>query len=247
VATLPRESDVARNQQTQGLGEAIAVGVAVALGKLLADIRDFVPDSQRPFVHRRADRLAAELLAYAGRQELVPAAVEPLPLLRSMADRLGGALDHRIEVVVEVERDCAACHADARALADALLRLVANARDAMPDGGCLRLSAHGGCRLRDDSPAVALSVSDSGGGMTADVAERAAWPFFTTKTNDPWAGMGLPAVEGFARQSGGSMAVQSSPNAGTTVTLYLPSFALNEQGSVAAHASWAPRSDDRTE
>lgn len=125
-------------------------------------------------------------------------------------------------MAVEVERGCAACHADAQALDDALLHLIVNARDAMPDGGCLGLSAHEGGWLADDSPAVALSVSDSGVGMTADVAERAALPFFTTKMNAPWAGMGLSAVHGFVRQSGGTMAVRSSPNAGTTVTLNLP-------------------------
>ena len=139
-----------------------------------------------------------------------------------MAERLRGALDDRIEVKVEVERGCAACHADARALDDALLNLVVNARDAMPHGGCIGLSAQDGCRLADESPAVALSISDSGVGMTAEVAERAATPFFTTKTNAPWAGMGLAAVQGFVTQSGGSMAVRSSPHAGTTVTLYLP-------------------------
>src|SRR5664280_1372941 len=131
--------------------------------------------------------------------------------------------------LVEVERGCAACHADAQALDDALLHLIVNARDAMPDGGCLGLSAHEGGWLTDDSPAVALSVSDSSVGMTADVAERAALPFFTTKMNAPWAGMGLSAVHGFVRQSGGTMAVRSSPNAGTTVTLNLPRHRADAQ------------------
>lgn len=108
------------------------------------------------------------------------------------------------------------------------MSLVVNARDAMPDGGRLGLSAQEG-RLPDDSPAVALSVSDSGVGMTADVTQRAALPFFTTKTNAPWAGMGLSAVYGFVRQSGGSMTVRSSSNAGTTVTLYLPQHRAEAQ------------------
>jgi signal transduction histidine kinase len=170
---------------------------------------------------RRGDRLAADLRACAGRQRLSPAAVELLPLLSSMDDMLGRVLDPSIDVSVVVARDCPPCRVDARALEEALLTLVINARDAMPRGGRLRLSACADL-LPDGSSAVAVSVLDSGAGMTPEVAQRAARPFFTTKMDHPLAGLGLAAVEGFVRQSGGSMALRSSAGAGTTVTLRLP-------------------------
>jgi signal transduction histidine kinase len=120
-----------------------------------------------------------------------------------------------------VGHDCPACFVDAGALEDALLNLVANARDAMPEGGRLSLAAVGEL-APDGSPAVALSVSDSGPGVVADFLQRAVQPFVTTKTQDPRSGMGLPATDGFARQSGGRLTLRSRLSGGTSVTLTLP-------------------------
>ena len=169
----------------------------------------------------RGERLADDLVACSGRQLWQAADVELSPLLASLAALLRGTLDQRIAISVDVADDCPPCRTDPRALERALQHLAVNARDAMPDGGGLRLLARSG-RLGDGAPSVDVSVADTGMGMTEQVAERALEPFFTTRTNDPLAGVGLAAVAGFARQSGGSVSLDTSPGTGTWVTLHLP-------------------------
>jgi len=150
-----------------------------------------------------------------------PGDVEILPLLGSFAHLLRGALGDRIDVTVDVRKGCPPCRTDARALEAALQQLAVNARDAMPDGGRLGLQA-APSRFSDGSPAVAVVVLDSGYGMTADVAERAMEPFFTTHSESALAGIGLAAVAGYARQSGASLSLETWPGRGTRVTLQLP-------------------------
>ena len=216
----------------------IAGRTAMALGALLAQIRETVgrlaQTEEGPIANgrsdltasvlakvKRGDRLASELVAYSGRQRLAPRAVEMLPLLCALAHLLHRTLDTRVSLTVQVDDNCPPCHVDPQALEDALVNLVINARDAMPHGGRLRLAARLG-RPANGLPTVALTVFDSGLGMETNTALCAELPFFTTKTNDPLAGLGLAAVEGFARQSGGSMQLQTSMGTGTSVTLTLP-------------------------
>ena len=169
----------------------------------------------------RGERLADDLLACSGQQAWDAADVELLPLLASFADLLRGTLDDRIEVTVDVRHACPPCRTDARALEAALQHLAINARDAMPEGGRLGLLA-APTRFADGSPAVAVVVLDCGHGMTAAIAERAMEPFFSTRSERPLAGLGLNAVAGFARQSGGSVTLETWPGEGTRVTLQLP-------------------------
>lgn len=216
----------------------IAARTAMALGTLLAKIRETVGRlaqvDEGPIANGRddviasvlaklnhGDRLASELLAYSGRQCLVPGAVEMLPFVCSLAHLLRGTLDARIAVTVEVDDKCPPCHVDAQALEEALVNLAINARDAMPHGGRLHLAARL-ARPAHGVPTVALTLVDSGCGMETNTAHCAEVPFFTTKANDPLAGLGLAAVEGFVRQSGGSMQLQTTMGTGTSVTLYLP-------------------------
>jgi signal transduction histidine kinase len=220
----------------------IAARTAMALGTLLAEIRETVArlaqTEEGPIANgrsglmasvlakvKRGDRLASELLAYSGRQRLAATAVEMLPLLCSLAHLLRGTLDTSIKLTVEVEDDCPPCHVDPQALEEALVNLAINARDAMPQGGRLHLAARL-ARPVDGVPTVALTLFDSGLGMETNTARCAEVPFFTTKANDPMAGLGLAAVEGFVRQSGGSMQLQTSMGTGTSVTLYLPCAGL---------------------
>jgi signal transduction histidine kinase len=221
-----------------GVATEVSAKTAMALTLLLADVRGIlvrltqigegpVEDERRAIIAtalnklNRGDRLASELLAYAGRQPLAPEAVELLPLLCSLADLLRHSLDRRIDVTVQVDDDCPPCHVDRRALEAALINLAVNARDAMPHGGrmhfrtCVAAPANDVC-------AVEVSVLDSGVGMEATTSACAALPYFTTKTNDPLAGLGLAAVDGFVRQSGGSMVVRTWMGSGTVVTLRLP-------------------------
>lgn len=171
----------------------------------------------------RGERLADALLSFAGRRTLDPAAVAPRSLLNHVAGLLQNTLDGRIKVQVEVADSCPVLWLDPHAFEDALLDLAINARDAMPEGGLLVFRAFPK-KLDGTRPGVALAVSDTGVGMTDHVATRAVRPFFTTKENSPMAGLGLASVDGFARQSGGSMELQTAPGAGTTITLHLPAL-----------------------
>src|SRR5207237_6805862 len=121
----------------------------------------------------------------------------------------------------------------------ALLNLVINARDAMPNGGTLRIStglktsaAAEAKRMSDIAPGndVAISVADTGEGMPPDVLSRAFEPFFTTKEVGKGSGLGLSQVYGFVTQSGGHAAIDSKAGAGTTVTLYLPAVSRAAAG-----------------
>jgi CheY-like chemotaxis protein len=120
------------------------------------------------------------------------------------------------------------CHVDSALLETALLNLALNARDAMPDGGVLKIETRN--LVIDEGAAagclpgsyVMVSVTDTGCGMPPEVRDRVFEPFFTTKEVGKGTGLGLSMVYGFVRQSGGHVAVESAPGAGTTVALYLP-------------------------
>src|SRR5437764_2377757 len=132
-----------------------------------------------------------------------------------------------------------AANIDSAQFETALLNLVINARDAMPNGGTLRIStgletiaAAEAKRMSDIAPGdyVAVSVADTGEGMPPDVLSRAFEPFFTTKEVGKGSGLGLSQVYGFVTQSGGHVAIDSTPGAGTTVTLYLPAVGADAAG-----------------
>lgn len=199
----------------------LASCVAGALGPLLAELRAMVERHADPHeVLRgvsRVQRLADALRSYGADAGLQSAAIEVLPELCSFADLLRHTFDRRFAVDVHVASACPAVRADPDGLADALMRLAVNARDAMPEGGNLVL------RARADGPAtVVVELVDQGVGMAEAVCRQAPKPFFSTKQADPGAGLGLAAVDGFARESGGSFSLSSRPGAGTVATLRLP-------------------------
>jgi CheY-like chemotaxis protein len=138
---------------------------------------------------------------------------------------------------------------DPEQLTNALVNLVVNARDAMPDGGTLTVTAENAtidedwCHGRKDlTPGtyVSLSISDTGAGMTKEVLARALEPFFTTKPLGQGTGLGLSMVYGFILQSGGHMTLYSEPGQGTTVTLYLPKLETESPTAPAPETSDAP-------
>jgi signal transduction histidine kinase/ActR/RegA family two-component response regulator len=183
---------------------------------------------------RRGAELTNKLLAFSRRQVLQPSALDVAGLLHSLADMLRRTLDQRIAIDVAVASQCPAVLADPGQLEAALLNIAINARDAMPNGGLLRFRAErfaavpAGIGEEADTPEgsglgfVAISISDSGVGMTEEVKERAFEPFFTTKAPGRGTGLGLSTVYGFVKQSRGALRVDSAPGAGTTLTLYLP-------------------------
>jgi PAS domain S-box-containing protein len=209
---------------------------------------------------RRAAALTQRLLAFARRQPLDPRRVEANRLAGSMADLLRRTLGPGIELEIVAAPNLWPTLCDPNQLESAVLNLAINARDAMPDGGRLTIettNAHlddAYCRAQGGEVRpgqyVALSVTDTGTGMTPDVIAQAFDPFFTTKPIGQGTGLGLSMLYGFVKQSGGHVRVYSEPGRGTTFTLYLPrqrGGADEEIGFAAAQiTSSAPVEDGET-
>jgi PAS domain S-box-containing protein len=180
---------------------------------------------------RRGAELTSKLLAFSRRQVLQPLAVDAGAMLHSLADMLRRTLDQRIRIEVDAPPEGLAVMADPGQLESALLNIAINARDAMPGGGTLRFRADVFAVLPQDVLAevetsaegfVAITITDSGSGMSAETRERAFEPFFTTKEAGRGTGLGLSTVYGFVKQSHGAVTLDSVVGEGTTVTLYLP-------------------------
>jgi PAS domain S-box-containing protein len=178
----------------------------------------------------RAAALTHRLLAFARRQPLIPKSVDANQLVVSLEDLLRRTIGETIdlEIIAFAGLWCTLC--DPNQLESALLNLAINARDAMPDGGRLTITT-ANARIDGidaDTPAllpgdyIRVYVSDTGTGMSPEVAARAFDPFFTTKPIGQGTGLGLSMIYGFARQSNGHVLIDSRQGAGTTVTLYLP-------------------------
>ncbi|WP_376088438.1 ATP-binding protein [Roseomonas sp. CCTCC AB2023176] len=165
----------------------------------------------------RAASLTHRLLAFSRRQSLDPRPVSLNRLVRSMEDLLRRTLGEGVVLRTGLDPAEPSALADENQLESALLNLAINARDAMPDGGILTVSTG----IGPDGMAT-IAVGDTGTGMTPEVLERAFDPFFTTKPIGQGTGLGLSMIHGFVHQSGGAVRIDSSPGAGTTVTLHLP-------------------------
>jgi len=176
----------------------------------------------------RAKTLFQRLLAFARRQPLQPVAVDLNRVVRDMVDLLAATIGPSIHVTTSLPADLPPVRGDTNQLEMALLNLAVNARDAMPEGGDLSITA----RIETASaehPAslaagvyVGLAISDSGKGMDAETQQRAVEPFFSTKGVGKGTGLGLSMVHGLAAQLGGGIAIDSAPGRGTTITLWLP-------------------------
>ena len=179
----------------------------------------------------RAAALTHRLLAFSRRQPLDPKPVRANSLVAGMEDLLRRTMGAAIRLELALADDLWPTLCDPNQLESAVLNLVINARDAMPDGGRLRIEI-GNERLdgayadhaRGMNPGqyVCVRVADTGTGMPPDVVKRAFDPFFTTKPIGQGTGLGLSMIYGFARQSEGYCRIDSTPGQGTTVRLYLP-------------------------
>jgi PAS domain S-box-containing protein len=184
--------------------------------------------------------LVRRLLAFARRQKLLPAAIP----LADLSVRLNELLAHTLGGLVEIRWD--GMDRNWRAFADetqlelALMNLAINARDAMPEGGTITIAASH--QTLDDGDAtglaqgdyVTLSVTDTGEGIAPEMLGQVMEPFFTTKPVGKGTGLGLSMVYGFARQSGGSVQIESVVGQGTRVTLWLPRAPDEEQESASS-------------
>jgi PAS domain S-box-containing protein len=191
----------------------------------------------------RGARLTGQLLAFSRVQRLEVRPVHIAPLIHEMAALLRNVLGPGITKQFELDEDKVAVMADPTQLEVAVLNLAINARDAMPDGGVLkfqtRLVEMAGDPDLTDGDYVELTISDTGGGMSEEVASRAFEPFFTTKEVGKGTGLGLSMVYGMARQSGGTAKIESKRGEGTAVMLYFRSA-----GGLAAATSIEQASDE---
>ena len=185
---------------------------------------------------QRGAGITRQLLAFARAQQLEIKTIEVRAFLPDVITLVRPSVRSNIDLITEISDHVWNIEADAGALELALLNLAFNARDAMPEGGTLKISASN--QLLKGKPEglrgefVALRIADTGEGMSRDVMERVFEPFFTTKSYGEGTGLGLSQVFGFAKQIGGAVTVESEPGAGSAFTIYLPA----SRGAIAAEA-----------
>jgi signal transduction histidine kinase/CheY-like chemotaxis protein len=179
----------------------------------------------------RGAQLTSQLLAFARRQTLRPETRLINEMIREFDVLTTRMLGESIAVEFILDAGAGACEVDPAQFGSAVLNLVVNARDAMPDGGTLivrsgnlALDARSAARHADARPGnyVVVEVADTGAGMPPEVVERATEPFFTTKETGKGTGLGLSQVYGFVRQSGGFLTIESTPGSGTKIGIHLP-------------------------
>jgi signal transduction histidine kinase len=183
---------------------------------------------------QRGAALTQRLLAFSRRQELKPESVNLPDLVCGMGELLKRALGIEVALVCQFPKSLSPVLVDSNQLELALLNLALNARDAMPSGGTLTIRAAD--ETVDQQPGesslkpgeyVRIGISDSGVGMDEATLAKATDPFFTTKGPGKGTGLGLSMVHGLAAQSGGRLCIESTPNVGTTVELWLPRAKTN--------------------
>ncbi|HJU16383.1 MAG TPA: ATP-binding protein [Stellaceae bacterium] len=196
----------------------------------------------------RGAQLTSQLLAFARRQQLRPVLAAVQPLLVDVSQLVRRVIGEAITVEVSAEPDLWLAHLDPGQFESAILNLAINARDAMPTGGRLTISARNApvagaeARRLDLMPGdyVTVGVTDTGAGMAPEVQRRAFEPFFTTKDIGKGTGLGLAQIYGFVKQSGGTATIDSALGAGTTVTLYFPRAEGRSAEEVPAAVDSAP-------
>ncbi|HOG47382.1 MAG TPA: ATP-binding protein, partial [Anaerolineae bacterium] len=189
---------------------------------------------------RRAAQLTHQLLAFSRRQAMAPRPANLNDTILDMAEMLGHLIGEDVELAIDPASDLAAVCVDPNQLEQAIINLALNARDAMPDGGTLAIRTvnvaidrHASGKLAGLAPGryVALTVADTGTGLSPEAEAHLFEPFFTTKEIGEGTGLGLATVFGIVHQHQGRIVATSAPGQGTTFTIYLPSAP-----SEAAHA-----------
>jgi PAS domain S-box-containing protein len=167
---------------------------------------------------QRAAALTRQLLTFARRQSVQPQSIKLSERLDVLRDVVNSGLGSMVSLTIDVADDAWNIVVDPNEFETALVNLVVNARDAMPEGGSVIVSA----RNIPDKDQVAISVEDTGVGIPDDIAEKVFDPFFTTKAVGKGTGLGLSQVHGFAHQAGGTVRIKSVLGSGTTITMCLP-------------------------
>ncbi|WP_025126367.1 PAS domain-containing sensor histidine kinase [Pseudomonas sp. PH1b] len=240
---LRKTEDILRQAQKMEAVGQLTGGVAHDFNNLLTVIRSSTDLLRRTLDEKRrqlyinaisdtvdrASKLTGQLLAYARQQNLRPETFDVGASVQLVAQMINPLIGACIELRIELPEQPCYIHADAGQLDTALINMAVNARDAMQGEGLLVIavervtqiaaSASQGAQAGDF---VAISLTDTGAGIDPQQLERIFEPFFTTKEVGKGTGLGLSQVFGFAKQSGGGLAVDSQPGQGTRFTLYLP-------------------------
>ena len=234
---LRAEAHAHRSQRLESLGQ-LAGGIAHDFNNMLGVILNYagfvIEEAESPEpsaamiisdakqvirAGKRGTELTHQLLAFARREVVRPQPADLNALIAASRELLARTLGEHIELIVRPESDLPTVVCDPGQIEQMLLNLALNARDAMPDGGTLVIDTS----IFDDL--VRLRVSDSGRGMSTEVAERAFDPFYTTKCSAEGSGLGLATVYGIVTQAGGEVTLTSEVGLGTTVTALLPAGA----------------------
>ena len=221
----------------------IVSGHAQRLKNHLKETRDQRAVAAIEMAATRGENLTRQLLSFARTLPLSPTVISLAETVHAIRDVLSGSMYVNIDFEIEVPDDTWPVRVDKSELELVLVNLSVNARDAIPfSGGRIVIAAEnveiepGHLPEQLSGDFVALSVADNGAGIPHDLLSRVVEPFFTTKGPDKGTGLGLSQVYGFARRSGGTVAIDSEPGHGTTVTVYLPR-------SHAAVAAPSPQED----
>jgi two-component system, cell cycle sensor histidine kinase and response regulator CckA len=186
-----------------------------------ADVRDSLDEIIK--AASRAAQLTRQLLAFSRKQVLSMSSVDVDQMIRELMPMLGRLIEEDIQLEYDGCPDMPTAVVDRAELEQAIINLVVNARDALVDGGAIRIE----CALIPDSPegTVRIAVIDQGSGMSREALARAFEPFFTTKPPGKGTGLGLASVYGSVKQAGGEVVIESEVGRGTTVTMLLPATA----------------------
>jgi PAS domain S-box-containing protein len=187
---------------------------------------------------RRGAALTSQLLTFARRQNVNPQTIRLSERIDAVREVLNIGVGGTVQLTTDVKDDVWPIKVDISELETALVNLTINARDAMPDGGAIKIAAEN-VRLDDETHTgdfVVIRVSDTGTGIPPDIVEKVFDPFFTTKPVGKGTGLGLSQVHGFTYQAGGLVALSSELGKGTTVTMSLP----RDQTGIVADKSIRP-------
>jgi PAS domain S-box-containing protein len=254
------ETQIRQSQKMEAVGR-LAAGIAHDFNNLLTVINGYSDlllettldaDAQDKLRSVRAagDRAATlthQLLAFSRQQVLQPRVLDLNGVVRDLEPLLRRSIGEDIELTCELAADLRPVKADPSQLDQVLMNLVVNARDAMPNGGRIRIETSNA--VLDEAgvrphPGLApghyalLSVSDTGTGIQDEVQSHIFEPFFTTKPQGKGTGLGLPTVFGIARQSGGTVVVDSVWGRGTAMRVYLPTHESAATAAAAAATPW---------
>jgi nitrogen-specific signal transduction histidine kinase/CheY-like chemotaxis protein len=205
------------------------MGYADIIKAGVADHPDLVEDAEE--IIRASDKaanLTAQLLAFSRKQDLRPEVIDLDAVVAELAGMIGRLIGEDIEMVLKRAGVPLPVKVDPGQLEQVILNVVANARDAMADGGTLTIKTTRGAKLSSngvDLPTgryVSLKFTDTGAGMNTEVIARAFEPFFTTKERGRGTGLGLASVYGIVKQSGGDVRIVSHEGHGTTLEILLP-------------------------